>query len=141
MTTRSWSPSAGLVALVWVLLAAAVLWLVLTDEAAARLMAGVAAVALALLAAQGTFGRPRLAADPDGLTVRSLFGSRRYPWSSVGRVRVVRTRRFGRETPVLEIDVVRGEHEHLLVLTRLDLGGEPDDVADELVALRGAENG
>ncbi|GGM78033.1 hypothetical protein GCM10012275_55860 [Longimycelium tulufanense] len=137
MTTRTWSPAAGLVAVVWVLLAGAALWLVFTGDPAGRLLAGVAVVALALLAIQGTLGRPRLTADPDGIAIRSLFGPRRYPWSRVDRVRVVRGRRLGRELPVLEIDVTEEDGgEHLLVLTRLDLGTEPDDVADELTEIR-----
>ncbi|WP_143173916.1 PH domain-containing protein [Streptoalloteichus hindustanus] len=141
MTTRSWSPSPGLVALVWLLLAGALLWLLSTEDPAARLLAGVAALALALLAAQGTLGRPRLSADDEGLTTRSLLGRRRYPWSTVRRVRVVRIRRFGRDVPVLEVDVEDGEHEHLFVLTRLDLGAEPDDVADALAVLRPEDEG
>jgi hypothetical protein len=80
--------------------------------------------------------RPRLSADADGLTIRGVTGFQRWPWSAV-KVKVVRTRRLGRDVPVLELETYNPEHgERLFVLTRLDLGTEPDDVAEALEVLR-----
>ena len=70
-------------------------------------------------------------ADADGLTVRKLFGRQQLPWPAVA-IRVNTTRRFGRSIHLLELDT----GEHLVVLTRTDLGAEPQDVADRLAQLR-----
>lgn len=87
-----------------------------------------------LAAASAYFGvlRPRLRADTDGVTIRSLRGPRHWTWSEL-TVRVVHSRRLGRTVGSLELDTADGE---LLVLTRTDLGADPEDVADALHALR-----
>lgn len=139
---RAWSTPAGLVVLAWVLAGAALAWLVLLQaagsDAPGRLLAAVATVGLVLAAASGTRARPRLAAGPDGLTVRRLTWTMHVPWSRVEDVRVLRTRRLGRETSLLELDLrtTTGEDERLVVLGRLDLGEDPEDVADALAAYR-----
>jgi hypothetical protein len=46
------------------------------------------------------------------------------------------TRRLGREGHSLELDWEHGEDEQLVVLTWLDLGEDPRDVAEVLHALR-----
>jgi hypothetical protein len=52
-------------------------------------------------------------------------------------VRVLRVRRLGRESSVLEVDTVNADgEERLLVFGRLDLAADPEDVAPELQALR-----
>jgi hypothetical protein len=136
-----WSPAAGLVAVGWLLTAGAVLWCALLfasgADPAGRLIAGVAAVGLLLASLFGTVARPRLAADAAGVTVRGLLGARPFPWSRVQGVRVVRMRRLGRETSMLELDVVDAAGaERMMVFGRLDLGAEPEDVAGLLAARR-----
>lgn len=140
MTERAWAPQRGLVALGWVTVALAAGWLLFTRDPGGRLFATITLIAVFAVALAGTVLRPRLTAGPDGLAVRGLRGTRRWPWPAVRRLTVVRTRRLGRSVPVLEIDV-RPVAEHdaedqLLVFTRLDLGTEPDDVAEELAILR-----
>ena len=51
-------------------------------------------------------------------------------------MRLVRTRRLGRDTATLEVDADNAEPPALVVLGRLDLGADPEDVVDELLALR-----
>jgi hypothetical protein len=132
---RSWSPQPGAVGLAWSLAAASLLVTVLSSEVTTRLLLGLATVLLLALAAHGAFVRPRLLVDEEGLVVRTLSGARRLPWHEV-KVRLARTRRLGRETATLELDWQRGEDEQLFVLTQLDLGADPRDVADVLHALR-----
>jgi hypothetical protein len=131
-----WSPRPALVILGWILAATAALWLVVATDPAGRLLAAVAAVGLAAAALHGSIVRPRLSADADGLAVRGVGGLRRWPWSAVD-VQVVRMRRLGRDVSMLELETRDAEgNEQLLVLTRLDLGTEPEDVVEALAELR-----
>src|SRR5437588_2325248 len=100
---RTWSPRPPLVGLGWLLAVAALGWAVATSDLAGRLLVGIAAVALGLMALYGTVARPRLVADGDGVEVRGLRGGHRWAWPQL-KVRVVRTRRFGREVAMLELD-------------------------------------
>lgn len=138
---RSWGPAPGLVVLGWLAAAAAAAWCVLLvtsgADPAGRLLAGCAAAGLALAALYGTRARPRLRVDADGLTVGGLLRARHHPWPLVQGVRVLRTRRFGRESSLLEVDTVTADGgERLLLFGRLDLGADPEDVAPELMDLR-----
>lgn len=127
--------------------AGALVWCMLTPDPAGRLLIGLTALALGFAALYGARARPRLAADPDGITVGGLRGPRRFPWSAVRRLEVVRTRRFGRDVPTLEIETARidpatgqgpsgGAEDRLHVFSGLELGADPRDVADALAALR-----
>jgi hypothetical protein len=127
----SWAPQPKLVALGWVLAAVAGVFALVTGDRPGQVLLAMAAVVLLLAAAHGTFTRPRLHADPTGLTVRGLSGRRHFRWNDV-TVRVVRTRRLGRDVATLEID---GEDD-LVVLGYLELGADPEDVADALHRLR-----
>lgn len=134
-TARTWAPKAELTALVWALAVLAAAWAAFTDDPPGRVLLG--AVAL-MLAGAGVFGavvRPRLAADAEGVTVRGLTGSRRYAWAEVN-VRLVRTRRLGREVATLELDAEQAEVPGLVVLGRLELGTDPEDVVDALLEMR-----
>ncbi len=124
-----------MVGLAWGLASVSLLVTVLSSEATSRVFLGLATVLLLGLAAYGTFVRPRLLVDDSGLTIRTLTGTRQLPWHEV-KVRLTRTRRLGRETATLELDWQRGEDEQLYVLTPIDLGTDPRDVADVLHALR-----
>jgi hypothetical protein len=138
---REWSPAPGLVVLAWLLAVAAGAWCVALwwtgSDPAGGLLAAVAAVGAGLAALFGTRARPRLRADPDGLTVGGLLRSQHHPWPFVTDVRVLRVRRLGRESSLLEVDTVAADGtERLLVFGRLDLAADPEDVAPELRALR-----
>jgi hypothetical protein len=126
-----WSPPVGLVAIGWAATAGAALFVVFTHDQAGRLLVGVAAVVAAMLALQGTLARPRLQADSAGLTLRSLTRQRRWTWAEIN-VRVVRTRRLGRQVSTLELDA----EDDLVVLGWLDLGVPAEDVAEALRDLR-----
>ena len=128
----AWSPPAGLVGLAWAGAAAAA-------DGPGLLLAAVATVGLALAALYGTRARPRLVADADGVTVGGLAGQRHLPWSQVGAVRAQAVRRWGRDSVMLEMDVVDADGtERMLVFGRLDLGDDPEDVAEAVGAARPA---
>ncbi|SFA81866.1 PH domain-containing protein [Amycolatopsis marina] len=131
----SYSPKPALVVVGWLGAAAAAsgsAYLALVADRTGALLFGVAAVALAAAAAHGALVRPRLAADHDGIRVRTLTSTRQWSWPEV-RVRSTTTRRLGRDVSVLEI-----EADELLILGALELGADPRDVLDELNALRPA---
>jgi hypothetical protein len=113
----------GLLALAVVLFVVA--WL---SDAAGRLLAAPAAVAVLALAVRDLRGGPLLVADPAG--IHALQGLRRVhvPWAAVERMRVLRDRR----SELLEVD----GGEALLLLTRQRLGRLPDDVLTDLLAVR-----
>ncbi len=103
------------------------------------LLAAVATVGLALAALYGTRARPRLVVDADGVTVGGLAGRRHLPWSQVGAVRAQAVRRWGRDSVMLEMDVVDADGtERMLVFGKLDLGDDPEDVAEAVCAARPA---
>jgi Bacterial PH domain len=138
---REWSPARGLVVTGWLLALAAAAWCAALwatgADPAGRLLAGIAAVAAGIAALFGTRARPRLRADADGLTVGGLRRPRHHPWPFVKDVRLLRTRRLGRETVLLEVDTVgAGGDERLLLFGRLDLDADPEDVLEELRLLR-----
>jgi hypothetical protein len=131
-----WSPRAGETAALAVLglgLALAVVFL----DAAGQVLVGAGAALLLLLAARDLLARPRLAAGPDGVDVRSLTGGTHVPWARL-RVRVRETRRLGVRGRTLELDTASGPEDDgvLIVLSRRDLGADPDEVAR---ALRGLD--
>ncbi len=96
------------------------------------LLVGLAGVFLLGLAAADTAVRPRLRADGDGLTARTLARQLAAPWPVVS-VRVRPSRRLGVVVHTLEIDV----GDELIVFGRRELGAAPVDVAEALDALRG----
>lgn len=139
--SHGWSPSSGLVALAWVAALLSALWLaalwISGSDPAGRLIAGAAMLGLAGLALFWTQARPRLQADRGGVTIGGLRRPRHHPWPLVTDVRVVRVRRLGRESSLLEIDTVAADGtERLYVLGRLDLGEDPEAVAEALTRAR-----
>ncbi|MDN5919734.1 MAG: PH domain-containing protein [Pseudonocardia sp.] len=137
----SWSTPAGLVAMAWVLAIAAAAWLVLLlltgADRPGQLITALAAAGLGTAAVSGTKARPRLAADPDGLVVRRLSWTLDVGWGQVNNVRVLRQRRFGRESTLLELELRQPDGaERLVILGRLELGEDPDEVAEVLETYR-----
>jgi Bacterial PH domain len=133
-TARTWAPKMELSVAAWVLAAAAAVWTAFADDPPGKVLLGTLALALALAGVYGVVVRPRLAADAEGVTVRGLTGRRSWTWAEVN-IRLVRTRRLGREVATLELDAV-GDEPDLVVLGRLDLGEDPVDVVDALLAMR-----
>ncbi|SHK79473.1 PH domain-containing protein [Pseudonocardia thermophila] len=136
-----WSPPPALVATLWIAAAAVGTWtaaLALSGaDAPGQLLGIVTASGLAVWAFWGTRARPRLLADPDGVTVRGFGAPHHHPWPLVQNVRIVRTRRFGLTSSLLEIDAVRADGtERLMLFGRLDLGADPEDVLPVLLAAR-----
>ena len=106
---------------------------VLAVDVEGRLLIGAAAVLVLALAVRDLLLRPRLAAGPDGVVVRTLGGREQLPWPDL-RVHVRTTRRFGVRNRVLELDTADGPDDAgvLVLLGRRDLGTDPDEVAREL---------
>lgn len=131
-----WSPPAALPAGLGagaVVLGAVALLL----DPAGRILVGGAALLLVALAVREAVLRPRLAAGPDGVAVRTLTGTRVLPWGLL-RVRVRSARRWGTTVRTLELEGPAGGVDDglLLVLGRWDLGADPATVAGELAELR-----
>lgn len=131
VTATRWSPPLGAVVVAWLLAIAAAAGAAFTTRNAGQVLLAVAALVLLAAAVHGTLARPRLTVNERGVTVRGLTGARELGWAELD-VRVRRTKRLGRITTTLEL-----EHgESMFVLGRIDLGAEPEDVADVLLALR-----
>jgi hypothetical protein len=129
-----WAPRPALITVGWVLAVGAAAGCVAnlgSGDRAGELLLGIAALALLTLSAYGTFVRPRLAADGEGVEVRTAGGRRRLAWSGM-RVRLRTTKRLGRESSTVELET----DDQLLVFGWLELGTDPRDVFDVLSALR-----
>ncbi|MDN5858369.1 MAG: PH domain-containing protein [Pseudonocardia sp.] len=142
-SVRRWSPAPALVTTLWIASAAAAGWtatlLATGADPPGFLIAAVTTSGLVGYAYWGTRARPRLQADADGVTVRGFGAAEHHPWPLVQGVRIVRTRRLGRETTLLEIDTVRADGtERLLLFGRLELAADPEDVLPMLLATRPA---
>ncbi len=138
---RTWGPKPALIIVLWTGAAVAGVWFGLLvasgADPAGRLLAGLAIVGLLGWAVFGTRARPRLQADAGGLTIGGLLRARHHPWPLVADVRVARVRRWGRDSSLLEIETRNADgDERLLVLGRLDLGADPEDVVNDLLACR-----
>ncbi|MEU7480217.1 PH domain-containing protein [Lentzea sp. NPDC042327] len=129
--TRSWSTPAPLVAAAWVSAALLAFATVITTENAGRLLVGLATLLVSYLAAFASLARPRLSADANGIAVRGFASTTHLAWHEV-KVKLQHTRRLGREQQALELDA----DDRLVVLTKLDLGADPVEVASVLHALR-----
>lgn len=76
---------------------------------------------------------PRLAADADGVAIRTLKGTQRVRWSDL-TVRVQSTRRLGRDSKTLELEFPG--QPGLVSFGTLELGAHPDDVYQTLTRLK-----
>ena len=109
---------------------------VLVVDATGRVLVGAAALLVLGLAVRDVVARPRLAAGPDGVDVRTGTSRRHLPWPGL-RLHVRETRRFGVRSRTLELDTAAGPDDDgvLVVLGRRDLGADPEEVARALRAL------
>lgn len=108
-------------------------------EPVGRVLLGAAAILLLVLAVRSAVLRPRLAAGPGGVVVRTLTGVLRLPWPAL-RVQVRETRRWGLRSRLLELDTAAGPDDagDLVLLGAWELGSDPEDVARALEASRPA---
>jgi hypothetical protein len=106
--------------------------LALVADPAGRVLFAVAAVGLAAVVTTDLLVRPRLAAGPAGVEVRTLATRRRLPWAALERIAVDEHTRRGLTARTLELEAA-GE---LIVLSKRTLGEDPRDVADTLAKLR-----
>ena len=106
---------------------------VLVVDPVGRALVGTGAALVLALAARDVVTRPRLTAGPGGVVVRTLAGRTELPWAGL-RVRVRESRRFGVRGRTLELDTAAGPDDDgtLVVLTRRDLGADPETVARAL---------
>lgn len=75
--------------------------------------------------------RPKLALTSGGLAVRGWWRTRLLSRDSITRLRVTEFQRIGRTQRLLEIET---RDDHLLLLSRWDLGTDPREVFDALTA-------
>ncbi|HYT09655.1 MAG TPA: PH domain-containing protein [Mycobacteriales bacterium] len=108
------------------------LLLAVVADPAGRLLFAVAALGLLALAAADLILRPRLAADPTGVRIRTLGVRTDLPWSAIERVAVDERSRRGLTARTLELDAGGT----LVVLGRRALGADPREVADALARIR-----
>jgi hypothetical protein len=136
-----WCTQPFLLLIAWIGAFVSLVWCILgPNDPAGRLLIGVTAGVLALAALYGTRARPQLVADPEGIRIGGLHGPVSFAWPQVREVKVVRTRRFGRDVSTLEIETfgpgAQDIGERLHVFGRLELGTDAQEVADVLLALR-----
>lgn len=119
----------------WVLVATVALWWSTSNTGTDRVFIGMVFLALAATTGYATVCRPRLRADSHGIAVRGLRGTQRWTWPQI-MVTVERNQRLGLATELLQVSVV--DADSLIVLSRLDLGEAPHEVAQTLTTLRHA---
>jgi hypothetical protein len=131
-----WSARSGETAVLAVLGLALGVTAVVVEPVGRVLLGGAALLALAL-ALRDRLLRPRLAAGPEGVAVRTLSGTVTLPWPQV-LVQVREARRWGVRSRLLELDTATDPDDAgvLVLLGRRDLGADPADVARALQQLR-----
>src|SRR3954451_22143498 len=131
MQQTQWSPStAGIAACAVIGISMATAAVTVVTDAPGRILAGIAAVGLLSCASMSWRARPKLAITPDGLVVRGWFHTHVLTRADIAGITITEFRRLARKVRLLEIDTT--DDEHLLVLTRWDLGPDPLDVLDAL---------
>jgi PH (Pleckstrin Homology) domain-containing protein len=130
-TSAEWSPRPAETAVLFLAGLILVLFAVLADPAG-RVLLGIAAFGLIVVALADVALRPRLSADRTGLQVRTLASRHRLPWSAIERIAVDEHSRYGLTSRTLELEA----GELFVVLGKRTLGADPRDVADVLARLR-----
>ncbi|MDI3313232.1 MAG: PH domain-containing protein [Mycobacterium sp.] len=109
----------------------AIACVILVTDLPGRFLTGVAAVGLILFAGASGHARPKLAITADGLLVRGWFRTQMVPRADIKSIRITGFRHIGRRVRLLEIEGVDG---HLLIFSRWNLGMDPVNVLDALIA-------
>jgi hypothetical protein len=132
MQQTEWAPpSAGIAACGIVGLLMAIGCVTLITDAPGRVLIGISAAGLILFASATWRARPKLAITSDGLLARGWWRSELLRRPDIKVVRITEFRRIGRKVRLLEIDATDGR---LLVFSRWDLGTDPLQVLDALIA-------
>ena len=127
-----WSPAAGGIAgYATAGIALAIFAVTSATDPAGRILLGSAGLGLLAFAGVSWRARPKLAITAKGLAVRGWRRTRLFTPAAIAAVRITEFRRIGRRVRLLEIETV---DDHLLVLSRWDLGTDPLDVLDALTA-------
>jgi hypothetical protein len=93
----------------------------------------IAAAAVAAYALRDVLARERLRADTEGVVAVRGYAERRHlSWPEVERVRVDSRLRLGARTELLELDA----GEEIYLFSRYDIGVDPDEAFEALVAIR-----
>jgi len=128
-----YGPRPGLFVVGALLAAAAAVAIVLANGPQDRVVAVVLLLFIAATMVAALRMRPRLQASSAGLVVGTVSGRREIRWAQVHRIEVVSRKRLGTTSSSLELDL---DDDELVVFGRMDLGADPDEVADTLRALR-----
>ncbi|HEY7049392.1 MAG TPA: PH domain-containing protein [Jatrophihabitantaceae bacterium] len=123
-------PDRRLTALCAGLAVVAIAFVVLSDDGAGRVLAGLGAVLLAGYAVTDLAFWPRLTVTGDGVRIRTPTTRAVLPWADVDAVRVDEHSHLGLTSRTLEIDAGA----LLVVFSRRTLGADPREVADLLAA-------
>lgn len=129
---KQWSTPIAAIIVGWILAVAAAAWWLTANTGTDRVFIGMVFLALIAVSGYATVCRPRLRADSGGIAVRGLRGTRRWAWSQI-TVTVERHQRLGLRTELLQVETL-GDAGDLILLSRLDLGEAPQDVAESLTA-------
>jgi len=128
-TSQVWGVRPIVPALVGVLCAGFLLWLLIAASPEDKLVAGAGVCLSAIAAALLVTMRQRLSAYPDALVVRGPFGANEVQWARVTAISAPTRRRRGLASTSLEIEY---DDDSLLVFSRTELGTDPADVAAAL---------
>lgn len=131
---KQWSTPLAAVIVGWILAVAAAAWWLTANTGTDRVFIGIVFLALVAVSGYATVCRPRLRADSAGIAIRGLRGTRRWAWPQI-TVTVERHQRLGLRTELLQVETL-GDAGDLILLSRLDLGEAPQDVAESLTAFR-----
>lgn len=96
-----------------------------------RLFTGIAALGLIMFTGGSWRARPKLAITQSGLVVRGWLATLSLQRSDITMIRITEFRRIGRKVRLLEIET---SHDQLLIFSRWDLGTDPLNVLDALIA-------
>ncbi|WP_349816973.1 PH domain-containing protein [Frankia sp. Cppng1_Ct_nod] len=103
-------------------------------DAAGRLLIAVTGAGLLILAVRDAVARPALRVDDGGIDLVDGIRRRHLPWAAVLRVRAdtLTHNRRGVHIRILTVDTIDGP----VLLSRRQLGAEPDRVADAVEEIR-----
>ena len=132
MQQTQWAPSpVGIAACGVAGIVLAISAVTVVTDPPGKLLVGIAGVGLILFAGGTWRARPKLAITADGLQVRGWWRTQRLVGADLKIIRITEFRRVGRKVRLLEIDADDGR---LFIFSRWDLGTDPLDVLDALIA-------